>query len=104
MSHNRPLIFGKASDPANQWNQECADVRSAILAGKRPRFMARAVKDGALWYIEIGGVPRLQGSPGAFTQARTVEEIEPMAREVIAIVLGVPKDSFDLTVRRRGRD
>ena len=51
---------------------------------------------------------RTQGRPGAsrslenvFTQARTEDEIELMARDVIAAMLEVPHDSFELIIERR---
>ncbi|MFK3835794.1 hypothetical protein [Microbacterium sp. NPDC087868] len=54
-------------------------------------YEAKARRDGNLWFVEIPEV-------GLFTQARTVDEIEVMARDVIAISLEVPADSFDLDV------
>lgn len=54
-------------------------------------YEAKARRDGNLWFVEI---PEL----GLFTQARTVDEIEVMARDVIAISLEVPADSFDLDI------
>lgn len=54
-------------------------------------YEAKARRDGNLWFVEI---PEL----GLFTQARTVDEIEVMARDVIAISLEVPADSFGVHV------
>lgn len=54
-------------------------------------YEAKARPDGTLWFIEI---PEL----GLVTQARTVDEIEGMAREVIAISLDVPPEAFGVQV------
>jgi predicted RNase H-like HicB family nuclease len=50
-------------------------------------YEAKARRDGNFWFVEI---PELD----LFTQARTIDEIEVMARDVIAISLEVPAESF----------
>ncbi|RFA12425.1 hypothetical protein B7R22_14930 [Subtercola boreus] len=52
-------------------------------------FTARVVRDGKFWFITVDGVD------GA-TQARTVREIEPMARDYISIMLGLPESEIML--------
>lgn len=59
-------------------------------------YEAIARRDGNFWSVEI---PELD----LFTQARTVEEIEDMARDVIAISLEVPAESFGVQVGIDGR-
>lgn len=59
-----------------------------------PAYEAIARRDGNFWFIEI---PQLD----LFTQARTADEIPSMARDVIAISLDVPSDSFDVHVSAR---
>lgn len=54
-------------------------------------YEAKARRDGTLWFIEIPGLELV-------TQARTVKEIEEMARDVIAISLEVPPESFGVHV------
>lgn len=54
-------------------------------------YEAIARRDGNFWFVQI---PELD----LFTQARTVEEIDGMARDVIAITLEVPPDSFGIQV------
>lgn len=81
-----------------EWERQCAALRASVEAGDRPEFVARATADGAFWYVEIDGVPRLGLQPVAFTQARSLEEIEPMARDVTATVLDIPPECFDLRV------
>ena len=56
-------------------------------------YRAEAEPDGAFWRIRVPGLART-------TQARDRDEIEPMARDLIAIMGDVPADSFrlDLTV------
>ena len=55
-------------------------------------YKARAKRDGKWWAISVAGLP------GALTQARRLDQAEARTREVIALVLDVPKDSFDVTV------
>jgi predicted RNase H-like HicB family nuclease len=57
-------------------------------------YEVTAERDNAFWFIHI---PELDGA----TQARTEEEIPVMARDYIAITLGVPAESFDVDVRVR---
>jgi hypothetical protein len=54
-------------------------------------YSARAVRDGAFWFVTIDGVR------GA-TQARTIAEIEPMSRDYIAIIEGIPASSVAVEV------
>jgi len=56
------------------------------------RFLVRAVRSGRWWAIDV---PEL---PGVYSQARRLDQVESMAREVIALMLNVPEDSFDITV------
>ncbi len=51
------------------------------------------VKHGERWWIV--SIPEV---PGAYTQARQLREVEVTAREVVALMLGVPEDSFNLDV------
>jgi hypothetical protein len=59
---------------------------------------AIASPDGRWWFIRI---PGLGNNPdeGLPTQARRLTEVEPMARDLIAVYLDVPEDSFDVEVR-----
>ena len=57
---------------------------------ERRTFDARVERDGRFWLIEVDGV--------GMTQALSVEEIEPMARDLVALFLDIPADSFDLTI------
>jgi predicted RNase H-like HicB family nuclease len=56
------------------------------------RYLVRAVRSGRWWAIDV---PELHG---ALSQARRLDQVESMAREVIALMLHVPEDSFDLSV------
>jgi predicted RNase H-like HicB family nuclease len=58
----------------------------------RTLYTARAQRDGRWWAISVAGLP------GALTQVRRLDQAESMAREVIALVLDVPEDSFDVSV------
>jgi predicted RNase H-like HicB family nuclease len=55
-------------------------------------YTARCVRSGDWWAITV---PQVRG---VYTQARRLSEAEGMAREAIALVKGVPADSFDVTV------
>ena len=56
------------------------------------RYVVRAIRSGRWWAIDV---PEL---PAVFSQARRLDQVESMAREVIALMLNVPEDSFDITV------
>jgi predicted RNase H-like HicB family nuclease len=56
------------------------------------RYLVRAVRSGRWWAIDV---PEL---PGVLSQARRLDQVESMAREVIALMLNVPEDSFDVSV------
>lgn len=51
-------------------------------------YQAIASRDGKYWLVHI---PKLD----QYTQARSLSEVEPMARELIALVAGIPADSFE---------
>jgi len=54
-------------------------------------YHAEVERDGKFWLIHVP-------EAGRWTQARNVREIEPMARDLIAIMDEVPPDSFELDV------
>jgi predicted transcriptional regulator/predicted RNase H-like HicB family nuclease len=56
-------------------------------------YKVTATRDDGWWVINAE-------VPGAFvwTQARRLEQVEPMARDAIALTLDVPEDSFGLNV------
>lgn len=58
----------------------------------RALYSARAQRDGNWWAISVAGLP------GALTQVRRLDQAEAMTREVIALVLDAPEDSFDVQV------
>lgn len=53
-----------------------------------------AERDGAFWLVSVPAVKRM-------TQARSVREIEPMARDLIALMCNVRPDSFEVKVELR---
>jgi DNA-directed RNA polymerase specialized sigma subunit len=55
------------------------------------KYTAEVERDGKFWMIRVPEI-------GRATQARHVREIETMARDLIAIIVDVPADSFELTV------
>jgi hypothetical protein len=56
-------------------------------------YRAEVDRDGKFWRIRVPEVART-------TQARTLLEVEPMARDLIAIMDGIDAGSFDLEVTR----
>ena len=54
-------------------------------------YHAEVERDGKVWRIRVPEVDRT-------TQARTLREVEPMARDLIAIMDDIPADSFGLDV------
>jgi DNA-directed RNA polymerase specialized sigma subunit len=63
-----------------------------MMQKKRKIFTARAQREGKWWAISV------EGLPGALSQVRRLDQAGDMAREVIALVLDAPKDSFDVAV------
>jgi len=55
-------------------------------------YHADVDRDGKFWRVRVPEV-------GRTTQARTLREVEPMARDLIAIMDEIPEDSFKLDVR-----
>jgi predicted RNase H-like HicB family nuclease len=55
-------------------------------------YSARAVRSGDWWAITIPGLK------GVHSQARRLDQAEPMAREAISLFLDVPGDSFEVMV------
>lgn len=58
----------------------------------RTTYGVTVVRHGRWWAI---GVPEL---PGVHSQARRLDQVDAMAREAIALLLGVAEDSFDLAI------
>lgn len=54
-------------------------------------YHAEVDRDGSFWRVRVPEVERT-------TQARTLREVEPMARHLIVIMDDVPAESFDLEV------
>jgi len=58
----------------------------------RPTYTVVVKRDGEWWHIRV---PELQN---VFTQSRRLDQVDHMAREVTALMLDVPEDSFDLQI------
>jgi hypothetical protein len=63
----------------------------AITVSTRPRYTAHVTREGRWWMV---AVPEIDG----LTQAVRLSEVATMARELVALVLDVEPDAFDLTV------
>ena len=53
-------------------------------------YKANVTKDGVFWFIQLPSLENL------FTQARSLDEIESMTRDVISMMLDIHAESFDL--------
>lgn len=60
-------------------------------------YVARCVRSGNWWGVEIADA---NGNhvKGGYTQARRLDRVEAMVREVISLLLDVPEDSFEVTL------
>lgn len=56
----------------------------------RPVYLVNAERDGEGWLV------RVRDHPGVFGQADSEDDILDAARDVIALKLDVPPDSFDV--------
>jgi predicted RNase H-like HicB family nuclease len=63
-----------------------------MMQRKRKVSITRAHREGNWWAISV------QGLPGALSQVRWLDQAEAMAQEMIALVLDVPEESFDVVV------
>jgi predicted RNase H-like HicB family nuclease len=66
------------------------------MSTERKAYVAEAVRDEDGWWIVE--VPAVEG---AMTQAPRLDQVEEMARDVVALLLELPPDSFDVVVRPR---
>lgn len=56
-------------------------------------YIAQVRRSGRWWAVTV---PELKG---VFSQARRLADVEPMARDAVAAVLGISPRSFDLVIR-----
>jgi predicted RNase H-like HicB family nuclease len=66
-----------------------------MVAPMRSSYTVSAERHGDWWAITIDELR------GVFSQARRLTQVESMARDAIALLLEVPTDSFDLSVREK---
>jgi predicted RNase H-like HicB family nuclease len=60
---------------------------------RRPvTYVAHCVRSGDWWAVSVPGVR------GAHSQAKRLDQVEPLVREAISLVLDVPEDSFDIRI------
>lgn len=57
------------------------------------RYTVTCQRSGGWWAIEV---PEIKG---AHSQARRLDQVEYMARDVIALMLDVPADSFEVDIK-----
>lgn len=54
-------------------------------------YTAEVERDGRFWLVWVPEIERV-------TQARNLREVEPMARDLVAMMLEIAPDSFDLVI------
>lgn len=59
---------------------------------RRTTYTVSATREDGWWVIEV---PQVRG---AYSQTRRLDQVEDMARDVIATMLDVPEDAFDLEI------
>jgi hypothetical protein len=69
--------------------------RGGRSTNQRASYDTVAEKAGDIWFISVPNVP------GALAATRRHDQIEAIARVVIAQALQVPHDSFDVDIRTR---
>jgi hypothetical protein len=62
------------------------------LVATMSTYTALVSRDGKFWHIEVPEIDRV-------TQARTINEVDDMARDLIAIMTGIEPGTIDLDVR-----
>lgn len=62
------------------------------LVAAMSTYTAVVSRNGRFWHVEVPEIDRV-------TQARNINEVDDMARDLIAIMAGVEPDSFELDVR-----
>jgi hypothetical protein len=65
-----------------------AQVEKGVVAVTT--YHVRVARGGRYWLVHVVELER-------WTQVRTLREVEPMARDLIATMANVAPDSFDLT-------
>ncbi|MGR4882125.1 type II toxin-antitoxin system HicB family antitoxin [Streptomyces sp. LARHCF249] len=64
--------------------------------GDKLTYDALAVHDGKYWIVQVKGLP---ANHAGITQGRTWPEAERMTKDVVALLLDVPEESFDIALR-----
>jgi len=58
----------------------------------RKTYVARCERDGNWWVVEV------EGLRGGVTQAKRLDQVEAVVREVVGLLRNVPEDSVDVRV------
>jgi hypothetical protein len=54
--------------------------------------MVHASREGDWWFLEVDGIA------GGYSQARRLDQVESAVRDLLALLLEIPPDSFDIDV------
>jgi len=81
-----PLWHGGRDPREPGWADGLVQLASGIRT-----YHAEVTQDGPWWSVRVPVIERT-------TQARTLAELEPMTRDLIATMENVPPDSFELHV------
>jgi hypothetical protein len=64
-----------------------------MTQNERRTYFARCQRSGDWWAITVPGLK------GLYTQAKRLDQVEPIVRDAIALMLNIPSDSFDVKVQ-----
>lgn len=67
----------------------------AMPMNDRTTYVAVCERSGEWWAVSVDGVR------GAYTQTKRLDEVEATTRDMLAMFLEVPEDSFDIKVQVR---
>lgn len=71
---------------------------------ERQRYTVRAAPEGKFWVLRIEGLPEYMAGVSQALDEHGPDGIEAMARDAIALLLEVDKDSFDLLIIKQHPD
>jgi predicted RNase H-like HicB family nuclease len=66
-------------------------ARGQIARGVRPTYHVAPERDGRFWVLKVLELD-------CWSQAERLQDVEAMARDLVAVWLDVPPDSFDIVV------
>src|SRR5260370_18801294 len=68
------------------------DLGLENVKGRPVTYVARWGRSRDWWAVSVPGVR------GVYSQAKRLDQVEPLVREALSMVLDVPEDSFDIRI------